>query len=516
MKKALLHQNYDAQAAGSQYLENIATAYWFSEVLFTAVELDLFSLIGEEGATVQELTLSLGANSDGIVRFLHVLIQIGLVTYNGQRYFNTRLSSSYLQKGKDKYQGDSILWRKHLRSEWQGLKECIRKGGRVSYPDDTASKMTERIQRYIRAMDNIAKTKTHELFGFFKNWAIEGEIVDVGAGSGAVAAAFLERFPLAKATLLDLPDVFSQTADLISRGVFSDRLQCRPANILESWPVADKTAEIVILSNILHAYSQNELPHILRSAVSCLAKDGVLLIHDFFQEHCPEKAALSDLNMLINTYNGRVFSAADVREQLLHLGMFCSDLAPLESDTAVLFASKEKATLDKLHISPIAKLVSRIKLLGFEKIYTIKAQDVHISEWIKLKCRFGCDRYGSHHCPPNAPGTDMTREVIKGYKNALLLQGEPPTRAFQLGVLQAEREAFRGGFHKAFSYWAGPCSLCEICTGEGRCKNTVNARPSMEGSGIDVFETAQRAGAALKTLKDKDGYVKYFALLLLE
>jgi hypothetical protein len=38
----------------------------------------------------------------------------------------------------------------------------------------------------------------------------------------------------------------------------------------------------------------------------------------------------------------------------------------------------------------------------------------------------------------------------------------------------------------------------------------------MEGAGIDVFETARNAGAALKTLEQKDEFVKYFALLLLE
>ena len=104
----------------------------------------------------------------------------------------------------------------------------------------------------------------------------------------------------------------------------------------------------------------------------------------------------------------------------------------------------------------------------------------------------------------------------EGYKHALLVQGQPPTSSFQLRVLQAEREAFKSGFHKAFSYWAGPCTLCESCVEKGPCRNTEHARPSMEGAGIDVFETAKRAGATLRTLKSKDEFVKYFALILLE
>jgi hypothetical protein len=38
----------------------------------------------------------------------------------------------------------------------------------------------------------------------------------------------------------------------------------------------------------------------------------------------------------------------------------------------------------------------------------------------------------------------------------------------------------------------------------------------MEGAGIDVFETARRAGATVRTLTSKDDFVKYFALVLLE
>jgi predicted metal-binding protein len=106
--------------------------------------------------------------------------------------------------------------------------------------------------------------------------------------------------------------------------------------------------------------------------------------------------------------------------------------------------------------------------------------------------------------------------MVKDYKKALLLEGEPPAKDFQARVLQAERAAFKAGFHKAFSFWAGPCSLCESCAGNGRCTNTANSRPSMEGAGIDVFETARNAGATLKTLGRKDEFVKYFALLLLE
>ena len=517
MKRPLAFRDYDAQTAGPQYLEDLATGYWFSEVLFTAVEMDLFSHVGAKGATVDGLSQALDANPRGLRRFLHALEKMGLVTHDGQRYFNTKLSNNYLVSGKELYQGDSILWRKYLHPGWQGMKDCLKEGGRVDYAgQDGPLARTGRIRKYIRAMDNIAKAKARELVTFFADRPVTGEILDVGAGSGAIAAAFLERYSQASAVFFDLPDVLDCTREFVARRGLDNRTRYSPANILEPWQVGRQSFDLVILSNILHAYSEKELPHILRSAASCLAERGILLIHDFFLEHCPEKAALSDLNMFINTHNGQVFPGKPVQEQLRSMGLFCSDLVPLKTDTAVLFAARDESSLGSLRLDATDLLVSRIRAQGFGNVYRISTEEIHIPDWTDLRCRFGCDRYGDPHCPPNSPSPGKTREMVKDYEKALLLEGEPPSRDFQARVLQAERAAFKAGFHKAFSFWAGPCSLCESCVGNGSCTNTANSRPSMEGAGIDVFETARNAGAALKTLEQKDEFVKYFALLLLE
>ena len=313
-----------------------------------------------------------------------------------------------------------------------------------------------------------------------------------------------------------MPEVLDQTRKLATSRQFGGRLRYSPANILEPWPVQKHKFDLVILSNILHAYSDKELSHILCSASDCLGENTVLLIHDFFLEHRPEKASLSDLNMLINTYNGRVFSSKVIQMQLRHLGLSFTGLIPLKTDTAVIFAAKDRAAISSLHLDQVDMLISKIRAQGFRNVYRMNSDDIHIPEWAGLRCRFGCDRYGDHHCPPNSPSAEKTRDIMKDFKQALLLEGEPPTKNFQLRVLQAERAAFKEGFYKAFSYWAGPCSICDFCAEKGPCTNTKNARPSMEGAGIDVFETARRAGASLRTLENEDQFVKFFALLLLE
>ncbi|ADG81424.1 DUF2284 domain-containing protein [Thermincola potens] len=511
-----MHQG--ANRPGPQYLEDLATGYWFSEVLFTAVELDIFTHIERGGKSVEEISEILNCRPAGMERFLQALCAMGLLINYGEKYYNTGLASEYLVAGKENYQGDSILWRKYLVSRWQDLASCLRAGGRVNYgaSEEDPAQRAHRIRMYISAMDRVARTKVQEIMPFFAGLSMSRKILDVGAGSGAIAAGFLKRFPAMTATLLDLPEVLSCTQEFMQAEKLVERITFSPTNILEDWPVDTAGFDLVILSNIIHAYSEKEITGILQRASDCLKTDGLLVIHDFFLEHYPEKAALFDLNMFINTYNGKVFSCEWVMQELARLNLYKTELIPLKTDTALIIAGKNKRALARLHLQPVDRLVSSIKTLGFDDVCPVSTDMVHVTDWADLKCRFGCSGYGKGHCPPNSLPPQKTRDLLKDYSRALLLKGQPPTRDFQRRVLQAEREAFKAGFHKAFVFWAGPCSLCDSCATDGKCRNTRDARPSMEGAGIDVFATVRRAGFHLEVLQDKNDFVTYFALLLLE
>ena len=541
LKKTIPVAEHDPQDAGFQHIEDLATAYWYSETLFTAVELGVFSLLDPQGMSMENLSRRLRIKKEALERFLRALCRTGLVNKadgpdGGAFYFNSKASGRYLVSGKEGYLGDSVLWRKELCGPWAGLKGCLKKGGRKDFlPPCEEKKLEGRRRKYINAMDGVARAKAKEILPFLGSFPLEGELLDAGCGSGAIAEGFLGHAPSLKATLMDLPEVIdiARKKMLKARERMSEEgkkgagqketgtktKNLCPANMLEPWPFEGGRFNLIVLSNIIHVYSQKELAHILENASRCLSADGLLLVHDFFLEHRPEKTALFDLNMFINTFNGRVFSCSALKKEMKEAGFYFSELAPLESDTALLMASKKPETLQKLCLDKTAALAGRLLALGFRRAVPISANDIHVPGWTQLKCRYGCGHYGEKPlCPPHAPMHEETKNLIRDCKTALLLEGEPPAREFQLKVLQAEKEAFLSGFYKAFSYWAGPCSLCPSC--QKKCgKKRENIRPSMEGAGIDVFETAKRAGIRLKTLSGRDPYgeyVKYFALLLLD
>ncbi len=161
------------------------------------------------------------------------------------------------------------------------------------------------------------------------------------------------------------------------------------------------------------------------------------------------------------------------------------------------------------------ELLSAITRLGAREARIIATSSVVTADWVRLKCRYGCGGYGSSWCcPPRSPRPEETRRVLDCYRTALLahFDGEVEiTRA----MVKLEREAFLAGWYKAFSFGAGPCSLCRECDDES-CKKPERARPSMEACGIDVFATARGNGFPIQVLTDRSSPENYYGLLLID
>ncbi|WP_195270581.1 5-hydroxy-benzimidazole O-methyltransferase BzaC [Eubacterium sp. 1001713B170207_170306_E7] len=513
---------WDPNTSGGQYLEDLSTAYWYSESLFAALDMGLFELLEKSSVSLPELAEALSCDESSLSRYLHLLKTLDLVDRYENKWSNTTLSSTYLIKGKPLYQGNSILWRREIRADWDTLKPALEAGRRVHFPsgDVSEAEMDARREEYITAMDNIVKLKAPEVLEFFGNGVQPGaRILDVGAGSGAFALGFLEKFEDTRATLVDIRQVLPQTQKLVEKSGLRDksRVLFHEQNILEPDWQLEGSYDLIILSNIVHAYAEEEISCILKTVSGLLSEEGILLIHDFFLDHWDIKAAFSDINMFINTYNGRVFESKWVDQTLKNYRLSTTGLIPLQTDTAVIFAARAQDTLDRLTITPVQKILQPIKAIGFDKVIPYNPRDVVVAPFAKNKCKFGCRSWDKKHCSTNQEmSADETRAFVNSFSKALLLKSEPPTGDFQRKALRAETLAFKAGYYKAFVFWAGPCSICPDCDLTAPCNNRAHSRPSMEGSGIDVFATVKKAGESLKTLSERGEVIKYYALLLLE
>ncbi len=164
---------------------------------------------------------------------------------------------------------------------------------------------------------------------------------------------------------------------------------------------------------------------------------------------------------------------------------------------------------------------------GFTHAKQIHPHSVITAPWVRLKCQFGCPGFNSSYCcPPHTPAPEQTRAVLDCYNRAILFHLESPyeeDREKALSgslskLIELEGEIFKDGYYKVFLMTAGPCRECQECASlQGTpCMSAWTARPSMEGCGIDVYQTARDNGFQVRPLREMSETHNWFCLMLVD
>ncbi|MCG8643438.1 MAG: DUF2284 domain-containing protein [Desulfobacterales bacterium] len=500
----------DLGQTGFQYLEDLSCAYWYSEVLFTALELELFRIIGNNGSDLSDIAARASCRADELSRLLRCMERMGLVGRDKGCWYNSQITSRFLVPGKPSYMGDFFLYRQYMRSNWTRLSDTV---SLVPRPKPEKTGYRDRNVHYVKAMDTIIKQKAGEVAELFSHTEIEGPILDVGGGAGSMIRALCPHAENRDAVLFDLPETVDVARQLYSSPRHWEGIRAKGGDF-RTFRFQEQFG-LIILSNFLHAYGRQEAKDLLGKAVSLLKKDGRIVIHDYFPDRKgghPQKGPLYDLAMMLNTYNGTCHEANTLVRWIERFNLPHVEIRDLTTDTAVIVAGgREKIGLNK------APWLDWAGEIGFDRCVGIDPKAVVTAPWVEFKCRYGCDMYGKNlQCPPNGMRYTETRILLDAYSRAVLVQGAPPGKEFHDRLLAFERKAFLEGFPKALVFGAGPCPVCPACPEDGSCRNHKLARPAMESCGIDVYSTVRNAGIPLTPVREKGQYVKYMGLLMLE
>jgi predicted metal-binding protein len=163
---------------------------------------------------------------------------------------------------------------------------------------------------------------------------------------------------------------------------------------------------------------------------------------------------------------------------------------------------------------------------GFNDYKWIDPKDVVVSQWVRMKCTYGCSSYGQcAACPPNTPSVSECRELFDEYSDIALFHlsielDNPEDRhevmkELSMKLLKLERAVFLSGNVKAFMLPADNCSICDECVSSREdCKQKKLSRPPPEAMAVDVFSTAKGVGYPIEVLADYDQTMNRYAILL--
>lgn len=162
---------------------------------------------------------------------------------------------------------------------------------------------------------------------------------------------------------------------------------------------------------------------------------------------------------------------------------------------------------------------------GFDDRVWVEPVTMIVSQWVRMKCMFGCPDYGRNaSCPPNVPSVPECREFFSEYSHAVLIHlvCDVPAearkewyRSKQKALLDAEKHIFLSGHERTFLLSFDNCDLCDECVPLPlNCRFPYSRRPTMEAFAIDVYSSVRQHGYSISVKKDPTEPADRFALLL--
>jgi len=309
-----------------------------SRVILSAVELDIFSAVGQGGSSV-DIAGKLSTDPRATEMILNALVSLGLLKKKEDIYHNTPVSSRYLVEGAPDDSRASLTHTVQLWNRWSTLTECIKKGTSVTYKE-MVDRGDEWTVPFIAAMHKSATMRAPLVL---RTVGLDGvkKMLDVGGGSGAYSIAAARANESLHAEVFDLPTVIPITQGHIEEAGLSDRVTTRAGDMRKD--DLGSGFDLVFISAICHMNSPQENIELLEKSFKALAKGGKVVIHDFVlndDKTSPPTAALFALNMLVGTREGSSYSEEEYTDWLKKTGFQEIKTLRLPGPTALMVAKR--------------------------------------------------------------------------------------------------------------------------------------------------------------------------------
>ncbi|MFZ0863768.1 MAG: methyltransferase [Candidatus Sulfotelmatobacter sp.] len=285
-------------------LDQMIRAYMPSRCILTALELDIFTAVGDR-ANAEQIGTRVHANARSVSMLLNALVALGLLTKNGDDYENTTESARFFVQGSKDHQRNGLLHAANIWHRWSTLTDAVRAGTRVSIDRTDTSEWT---RNFIAGMQRNAKDRAPLVVKALGTAGV-CRILDLGGGSGAYSIAFAKACPDVHCEILDLPEVVAITTEYVRQAGVSRQVSVRAGDMRQG--EFGSGYDIVMLNAICHMFSEEQNRDIFRRAQKALAPNGRLAVQDFIlnpDKTGPTQAALFSLNMLVATDSGASYS----------------------------------------------------------------------------------------------------------------------------------------------------------------------------------------------------------------
>lgn len=308
-------------------------AYQRTETLKAAIELDVFTAIGEGNTTADKIAQRCDASERGTRILCDFLTIMGFLNKDQNNYSLTQDSAFFLDKRSPAYLGGTIefMATEKLTGNFKNFAEAVRKGGSIDEEGGTVSPDNPIWVKFARGMAPMIAMPAQMMAKLVDPEGNQKQkILDIAAGHGLFGIAFAKNNPRAEVTALDWPRVLEVAKENASKAGVVDRYSTLEGSAFD---VDFGTGyDLVLLTNFLHHFDPPTCEQLLRKVYNSLAEGGRAVTLEFVPNEdriSPPDAAAFSVMMLGSTPNGDAYTFSEIERMFANAGFKRSEIHPL-------------------------------------------------------------------------------------------------------------------------------------------------------------------------------------------
>ena len=295
-----------------QYITDTTYAFWRSKVLLSSVELKVFTHLGSESLSAEELGERTGIHPRAREDLFDSLVAMHFITKDSQgRYRNTAASEKLLVRGAPTYMGGLLeMTNDRIYQFWGNLTEALKTGKPQNETKETGTGWYEalyaseaQLEQFLSAMAGYQGGNFALLCRGFDFGAYES-FCDIGGASGALCIEVARTYPNVRCINFDLPAVAPIAERRIRQYDMQDRVSAVAGDFLkDDFPKVD----VIAMGNILHNWDEAAKRKLIERAFTALSPGGALIVLENIIDGDRRKnidALLMSLHMLVETAGG--------------------------------------------------------------------------------------------------------------------------------------------------------------------------------------------------------------------
>ena len=309
---------------------DFVTSYQRSTAIRAAIDLELFTAIGEDCVTADEIAVRCGASVRGVRILSDYLVSAGFLEKSANEYSLTPDSARFLDRRSAAYLGGIVGFLQHetqRRNFWE-LTDAVRNGTiPADRPDSLGAEHPIWVE-FARSMPAMmAPTADFLAEVALRDAGDAPAVLDIAAGHGLFGIAVAKRSPGARVTALDWPavlDVAKQNAETAGVG---DRYRPMTGSAFEQ--EFGGPYDLVLLTNFLHHFDREACVALMRKVRAALRPGGRAVTLEFIPNEdrvTPVHAAQFSLTMLASTPAGDAYTFQEYDDMFRAAGFEANEL----------------------------------------------------------------------------------------------------------------------------------------------------------------------------------------------